>query len=296
MNKNSTVPILYVGGSYGTFVEWCLMYFSGKIEYFPFQENGNSHEYQGNMVSDINGWRNYSESDTILPVVRLHPKTQEFESITDNIDEVLKSVDRAILIYANDDLFLLTVNNKFEKIFPEGYLAHCEDFIKDRFPFWGAESLKDMAPWQIREFLSFYIRPQHMAESGILELQEYHNPRLLKVNINDLIKNFRKTIENLLQYCGLPANRDNFEQVYCKWIALQRHIDKDRITNNIIKHVVDDKELDWSGVNLTIIDEAYIQWALRSLHSLDIKCYNLNVFPTNTSDLRKLLVNVDKTI
>lgn len=291
-NKRTTVPIIYSGGSYGTFVEWCLMYFSGQIDSLPFRSNGNSHEYKGNLLYDIHGWRNYLKSKDTYTVARLHPKIQEFESVVDNLDEILSSVDRAVLLYTNEDLFLLIINNKFEKIFAEGYLAHIEPTIKDKFPQWGATSLKDMQDWQLREFLSYYLWPQHLNESGLVELQSYHNPKLLKVNLKDLLADFRGTIENLLDYCGLPKVRDNFEEIYCKWIALQRHSTKDHIVHTIVEHVVNEQELDWSDLDLTIVDEAIIQWTLRSLHSLELTCYNLNVFPTNTKDLRKLLVNV----
>jgi hypothetical protein len=292
-SKRTTVPIVYSGGSYGTFVEWCLMYFSGQVDYLPFRSNGNSHEYKGNLLFDIHGWRKYLDSDDVYPVARLHPKILEHESVTENLNEILSAVDRAVFLYTNEDLFLLIINNKFEKIFQEGYMSHIEKSVLHKFSNWGVDSLKDMDVWQLREFLSYYMWPQHLSESGIDELRSFDHPGLLKVNVKDLIADFRGTIETLLEYCNLPKVCDNFEEIYCKWIALQRHSTKDHIVNTVVDYVVNDKEIDWSELELTIVDEAIIQWALRSLHSLEIKCYNLNVFPTNTNDLRKLLVNVE---
>jgi hypothetical protein len=66
----------------------------------------------------------------------------------------------------------------------------------------------------------------------------------------------------------------------------------DAIVNDIVNSVIDNTIMHWEHLNLTLVDESWIQMILRDSHGLDLQCYNLNAFPKNTSDLKKLLINV----
>ena len=99
--------------------------------------------------------------------------------------------------------------------------------------------------------------------------------------------NFKDTIISLLDYCQLDiVNLDKIEEVYQSWISYQYHYFKDRILNDIIESILNNTYYDWKQYKLTLVDEALIQYYLRQ-HNIEIKCYNLNSFPTNTDDLRK---------
>jgi len=104
--------------------------------------------------------------------------------------------------------------------------------------------------------------------------------------VDDLINNFEYTITNLIEKLELKLVRTNFSEVYESWISLQKHINKDKIISNIITAILDNNYYDWSDQNLTLVDEALIQFYLRQ-KKIDLNCYNLNVFPTNTNELKK---------
>jgi hypothetical protein len=88
----NTVPIIYNGGSYGTYLEWCLTSLCSEHPIQePFNHNGNSHEFRGNFVSGIQNWQQYLSTGTPHQLVRLHPKICKTESITDNLNEILNS-------------------------------------------------------------------------------------------------------------------------------------------------------------------------------------------------------------
>ena len=70
-----------------------------------------------------------------------------------------------------------------------------------------------------------------------------------------------------------------------------KYTQKDIIVDNIVNAIIAGTEYDWGEGKLSLIDESIVQMRLRDLHELDLKCYNLNVFPTNTTDLKKLLFN-----
>jgi hypothetical protein len=292
-NKQQTVPILFAGGAYGTFVEWCLQYFSGAIDSeLPFDTSGSSHRYRGNHLNDMPGWREYLVADTFYPIVRFHVKTLQEESFQSNLDEVISSVDQSILLYANVDLAVLQLNNRFEKVYANGWLEVHEQLFLDNLSGWGNRRLNQLARWELREFLSMYIWKQHLDETGLDTILTYNNPKLLKIDIGELFDNFESTIRHLLAYCKLPAIQSNFEEVHRAWVGAQVHKNKDRLVASIVNSVINNNIIDWSNENLTIVDESIVQMRLRDLHNLELKCYNLNEFPTSTQQLREFLIHV----
>ena len=286
--KSNTVPILFNAGNYGTFVEWCLGYFSGSLnDNKPFCNDGSSHSFAGNHLLNMQGWRDYLQSPTSHKLVRLHPKTYEDESLIASALEVLETADVAILMYNNYDSVLLHLNNKFEKI---GFLKKQEKFVLHNLEGWDHQSFADMQIWEVREFLSLYIYRQHLSEAEMDDVLAFEHPKLKKIDIRMLFDHFEVTIKQLLEVCQLPVIKNNFDEIYSQWISTQRHHQKDKIVSNIVNAVVNHEYLNWSP--LTVVDEAIVQMQLRDLHNLDLRCYNLNVFPTNTTDLQKLLIDV----
>ena len=292
-NSKDTIPIIYAGGTYGTFIEWCLNYFSGEqVIEDPFRLNGNSHGFRGNQLIDINGWRNYINSNQYFKFCRLHPKTIQTDSVIDNVEEILSNVQKAIVLYHDNSSNLLVINNKFEKIYQEGYLQQNKELYSNHFKNWNKSDLERMDLWEIREFLSFYIFKQHEAESENELISEYHNKKIKKINIKKLFDDFENTIKDLLLWSNLDLVKTNFNQINDVWINKQEHRHKNEIVKRIINSVLEGQHNDWSGQKLSIVDEAFIQMTLRDLHNLDLRCYNLNVFPTNTKDLKDLLFDV----
>lgn len=291
--KKTTIPILFSGGAYGSFLEWCLLYFSGQTNvHDPTGMNNNSHNFNGCHLIDMQGWRKYLNNSNFKQIVRFHYKTSKFESAIDNINEVLGSVDKAILIYCGMDNILFNINNKFDKIYKEGWLLHNQYKFRNDLIAWGKHNLQDMEKWELREFLSFYVQPQHLDETEVLNLQSFSSTALYKININDLLNNFETTICLALQWSNLKTERIDFDRVYNNWLPKQIHRNKDKLVGEIVQSVINESNFSWQPEQLTIVDEAFIQMKLRVLHKLELRCYNLNVFPTNTNELKKLLFNV----
>lgn len=294
MTGMNTIPILYNGGSYGTFLEWCLFYFAGyDIVSDPTGLNGNSHGYDGTQLVDIHGWETFVKNQKERPkFIRFHPKIKETESITETIEKLLLSAEKIILLYPDKDSLLLTINNKFEKIWPQGWLTKCSDMFRHNLIGWNASDLNDMKPWEIREFLSFFIITQHKSEVDFDVVTNFSHPQVKKIDIRNLFHNFETTIRSVLDWAGLEVERNNFDFVHKRWLSSQKHADKDFLANIIIKAVVENQQMDWSDANLTIADEAYIQMQLRDQYGLELMCFEMNIFPTNVSDLRnRLLLN-----
>ena len=60
------------------------------------------------------------------------------------------------------------------------------------------------------------------------------------------------------------------------------------LVNQILIAVIENQELEWQHTQLTITDEAMIQKKLRD-RNIELQCYNLDLFPTNTTQLSLLL-------
>lgn len=292
-SKKNTIPIIFQGGAYGTFVEWCLNYFSGEdVIRNPFKLHGNSHGFIGNHLKDINGWRNYLQTKKNFKFARLHGKTEKTDSIIEHIEEILLHAPKAIILYHDDSFNLLAINNKFNKIYQEGYLQHNKDKFNNPYVKWNKSDLEEMATWEIREFLSMNIFKQHEEEYENNLIAKYENKNIKKINIKNLFFNFENTIKDLLLWSESNLVKDNFKEIYEIWVNKQEHKNKDVIAKKIIESILEKKYYDWSNYNLSIIDEAFVQMTLRDLHKLDLRCYNLNVFPKNTKDLKELLFDV----
>jgi len=286
------IPIIFSSGAYGHFVRWCIMYFSGQVQGVPFLNDGSSHR-SGVEV----GLREHATNLRLF-----HPKgpgdNTQGQVLHQRLDAFVDTYSKGILLYGNYNRFLLIMNNKIEKIVPS-LQSWINDLVQQmpemagNLKEWQVENLSQMSPWQIREFLSYFIWTQHASECEIDTIVDYHDPRLIKIDVDQLINHFQPTVEQLLDFCGLTKTRDNFEEIYQAWYRLQKHINKDQLVDSIINSVINNVELTWADKNLSLIDEAVIQMKLRDQHQLDLQCYGLDQFPSNTGDLKKLLIELE---
>lgn len=156
---------------------------------------------------------------------------------------------------------------------------------------WGEHNIDDFDIWQLREFLSLFYVENMESESNCWKIIETNNPDILFIYIDSLRENFNDTILQISTYFNIEVTdikRNKLIEVYKIWKTLQKQIDKDLLCDKIVQSILLGKNFDWSNYQLSIIDEAWVQKKLRD-NNMDIKCYNLNVFPTNTETLREKL-------
>jgi hypothetical protein len=291
------VCIVFSGGSYGTFIEWCLNYFSD-LNFpteLPFTNLGNAHKFAGNQLLTIDNCMKYTKSLNDYPFVRFHPKTNKDEKILDHLKFVSEHFKKTIYMSPTKKTFAWSLNNKFEKIWGvEGWMRKNKDLIHNNVNRWGDfTSTEQMQPWQFREFLSFFIYDQHLDETemNLTPKITNHISNIHIITLDNLKQNFKQTILDLLDYCQIaPVRIETLSYIYASWLEKQYHIFKDDTISKIISSLLDNKFYSWHGINLTIVDEALIQHFLRQ-QGIEIRCYNLNTFPTNTDDLKKLYAN-----
>ena len=294
------ICITYGGGTYGTFLEWAMYRFSELykstdliVPDLPFNDNGNSHRFRGNMPQNheagsfFQSILPYMQSNKNHTIVRFHPKFREVDNLLDSLEYVSKNFKKVIHLTSTVDSVAWTINNKFEKTTIGSWLVYKQHLYQHDLKGWNKNRLADMEQWELREFLSFFNDPQHVYETQNNPLPE-RLTNIKIVPITELRDNLKDTLLAILDYCELaPANLDKFEEVRTGWIQRQYHCNKDSLIKQIVDSVMLDTKYDWKGEELTLVDEALVQYYLRE-NGLEIKCNNLNKFPSNSVALKKI--------
>ena len=267
---SNTMSIVYPSGACGSFILWAIFYFTGKIDL----------------------WNTEVKTDTTIDgvkIIRLHPKLSGNDSALENTKYIIDTSKKTLQLYTDYQNFALGINNKYEK---HNFSLRDEDFAVN-LNGWGVKSLADLEKWQIRELLSFYAWEQHQSETEIDSIKTLTDDKLLNVEIGLLHNSntFEQTIRSIMSHFNIPVVRQDFENIYNKWIALQHHHYKDELLEGIITNTLNSTYYDWSNKKITLIDEALLQYKLRNL-GFELKCFGLNDFPNNTTQLETLLEHV----
>lgn len=297
----NTLPILYNGGSYGTYLQWLLDNLC-HIQHLvrPFTEKGTSHAWHGQHLShlnDINGWRSYVQSSQNLTICRLHPKTSKTHDLAKNIEEILQSCHKTILLYPSRNHEIMCMNRYVTKPWDtdslfDGPLQSVEPrVLYDNWPITAGTSMNQLPRWIIREFLSFYLVPAWRDQVQWYLPDDWHHPRCLVIYTEDILYDPKVTLERIRDFCSLRFVRDieSLMPFHHEMLSLQTLLSEDRLLGAILESltVQDDKHFSWSPLSLT--SESWLQWALRQ-QGIELACDGLNDLPTNAENLKKYFV------
>ena len=239
--------------------------------------------------------------------------------VREDLEFLNQHFDKIIILHPTADSLLWLNNNTLDKCFitdtefeiaykPYGYT---KDFIKEAFikehnnkiketikkeldfntsEFWSKKTIDDLEYWELRELLSMYWfnRDKDFYSCWNLLSNEFSNN--LFVSIDNLKHNTPEVLEKISSFFDIQnCNNYEIQQISEHWDAVQKHKNKDIIINQIINSIISNELYDWEDVELSIIDEAYIQKKLKD-QNIEIKCYNLNKFPSNTKAFNNFLI------
>jgi len=291
-----TVPVIFHGGAYGTYVEWCLTTLcSDQPIQAPFTVLGNSHGFSGHHVArTCEEWTRYVESKKYHEFVRVEPKIYETQSAVEFLDQVMGSVDRALLLYPDPQSIVLNLNNVYYKTFEDFWQYYFESnpdgeqYVLQNWPVPVDTNINDIAVWIKREWLSLWFVPWW------LDMLEWYLPDRWKsdhcqlILLHDLLYNFESTMQRLVDFLQLKIQRPVQELVpYHKQnLQLQKYLGQDQICNAVVDCTLQSKYYEWAPLPLP--SEAWVQWRLRTL-GWEIQCDGLDTFPTNSVQLKELI-------
>lgn len=294
----TSIPVMFQGGSYGTYLLWVLqMLFSDEEFYDPQQKNGNSHNLK-NVVEisiDIDKWLNDPTccANTSL-FLKVHPKVLEQHSLFENVNKLTDYYGKSILLYPNKSTYLLHCNNYIYKIWDniwEGPLSYINlDNLYDNFPVPRNTNIKDVPNWIIREWLSYNFFDSMNSQIEWFLPDRLTTKNCLVLYIDELLYNLDNTVNRIQNFVNIPLVKpvEFVHSFHSENISRQRYLTQDTIAANIIKSILNKTNYTWNQQDLTIITESWIQREIRN-QGYDFKCNELNNFPTSTNELIKLL-------
>jgi hypothetical protein len=146
-----------------------------------------------------------------------------------------------------------------------------------------------MQNWEFREWFSLFYT-QWVQEW--INAKQYINPNWYTVSVTDILNHTHETFLKMVKHFG-TLDEAEFDEFIKYWRSKQQYlIDERDILDKIVDSVISQTPYTWKDLNL--ISEAMIQKKLRD-QGYEIKCYNLNKFPTNSEDLFVLLEKNETT-
>jgi hypothetical protein len=289
--KKDTIVIAYPAGCYGTYVNWIVDQLRG-VEYSknPFTSRGSSHNLKGPAdhgyhVNRMDGWDEYADSDYVLDVVRVHPKTQASEDINRSLQQIASQAEKVIYIEPTEDTLLHSLNNQFYKTAQDPWEKRFAPLFDNEkiFNQWGIVLGNPVPTWVQREYLSYYLPPMFLdqIEYGV----DHSSDDWLVITVDNLLLSINQTVNELGEYLGLNS-KINIAPAHMYNVGLQKFLGIDFLANFIVDSTIDALDFNWT--EQTLISEAWIQWKLRQLGH-EIKCDGLDNFPTNSLQLADLL-------
>lgn len=297
----NTFLIVYAAGAYGTFLDWCIHWFSGTIDEanLPFTSNGSAHHWRGYATSDITHeldktidyFLNLNDEPLTIRTHMMFKNAwrKNHEQQIKKIQEYKLNFRKLILVNNSPKYHLLLLHNTLTKIRSTNYESMISNIVREYKIKTDFGSTELIPRWQLREIISFWhTNWQHYLSGAYQPIVE---PGIINISPDDLLHDFEDCLCNLFDQLELHMTRkDQLTKIKTQWLSLQKFKDLDQQLNTVVSAIVNNDELDFTNYTTNIFDEAFIQWKLREFHKLDLLCYNLDTFPTNTLELTKLLV------
>ena len=292
------IAIAFNGGAYGTYLEWVLTTLTTDIPIqTPFTSVGNSHNFAGNHAGNIGSdvWNTFLNNKKSGSIVRLHPKRLQDEKVSTNLNLIIDSVEYGIYLYPDRNSVLLNVNNFYSKIWENWWKQRLSDTVFynnlfDNFPVSKDTSISNIPVWIKREILSFNLMPSWFDQVEWYHPATWTHSRCQLILVNELLYDFKNTILKLQKFCNLNFKKsvDDIIPYHIKMLSLQKWTTQDQLCKKIIDSITSNQVFDWSDQELPLPSQSWIQWQLRNL-GYEIQCHGLDIFPTNTTQLRNLL-------
>ena len=118
----------------------------------------------------------------------------------------------------------------------------------------------------------------------------WRNNKCCTVFVNDLLHDFKNTLQTIGKHCNLHYLRsiDELLEYHSKNLSLQKNLTQDQLCKNIVETTINDSMFDWTGQEIPLPSQSWIQWRLRNL-GWELACDGLDTWPTNSVQLKKLL-------
>jgi|688.fasta_scaffold495693_1 Ni,Fe-hydrogenase maturation factor len=281
------IHILFPPGGFGSTLEYAIRRFTKEFETINaivsptgsmHTYNKENHPYKINLFDKNQLTKITGISTPVYPCLDASAETtiKKFIELITSTDKVIFIEIKDIKAYERNFLF------HFNKI---DYFNICQIQYKQ----WNKQyqSVNDMHHWELREALSLThsdISAQ-MLSAGRLKQSNW-----LTITTDQILFDFVNTFKKIINYLELTLENNNneLEEFYQYWYNKQQYvIDYQTTVDLIVEKITAEEKYSYDQLNL--VQESLIQFRLRLLGK-ELKCYRLDIFPTNTLDFKNIIV------
>lgn len=295
------INIFFVPGMFGTSLEYMLRNFT--YEFTPVLgevlDDGSMHSFWKECHVYTKDTFKQRYNDKVEIVTSTFPWSDtKLKDIIKNWPETIK--DSKNIFVKADSLYEAEINLLFQyyKIANGNFLqrgiqvfcGHTDNL--ENVSKWNSNYThwSQFEPWELREWFSLFY------ESWVSEWIDIENDiksvdNKLILNNNNILKNLDLEFKKIVNHCKLSIKEDDkYHKFLTDWTSKQQYILTEfYLLDEIINNTISNEHLIWNKLNF--VSESILQRRLRQ-QGYEIKCYNLNEFPTNSKQLYKLLEKI----
>lgn len=163
----------------------------------------------------------------------------------------------------------------FEELFGGGVI---EEKVRDNYGI-EVEKFDDIPRWTLREITSYCIPDLTNDLTQPFKIDGLH------VSATEIITNFNSVLDQVASYLGLDSIQPNAD-ICNDYLQKQVFFNSQQRCKEWVEQVINRQQAD--APILTLFEESYIQHLLRE-KGFELQCSGLDQFPSNTTDLRKVI-------
>jgi len=303
--------IAFAGGAYGNYFLWVLYtLLSDSPIQLPFLKSTSHGKSYIDPQLIENGTIKFGNiglddiSDNAVKLSTIHPIGARDRSATDfnvEIEKISEIVDKVLIPYFDHSTYLLGVNNWVNKVGvweddqdrkweQNGSLNGLDlDNIRKG---WNIEfdNPSDVPKYILREYFSFCLFDSWESANGWFSPGTFKKENCKFIFISNFFYKFLDTLEEIQQFLDVEWKKDPTELLpyHNTNISRQEYLGQDVLAKNILDSLITQQYFSWKAEDITLYTEAYIQMMLRK-QNIQLKCHNLNDFPTSTKELFELI-------
>lgn len=285
------IHILFVSGAFGSMIEWGLRNYS--TEYAPVDadmlDDGSMHTFD-KMYHPLHR----TELEQIPNLDKNTITTVIYPMRDFHAEEIINFINQQ-----NDPVIFVSIPDidAAEKIMLMSYykialgLSHTIGMFggnnQHNLIRWNSSYThwSQMKPWELRESLSLFY---YEWVQEWIDAKDHVDSNWYVINPICLTGDYSNIIKESIIHCGLTyRSRPDLDLTISAWCSKQQEIFQQHETiKQIVENTINNIPMVWDP--LDIISESFIQRRLRT-QGYDIKCYNLDQFPRDSSTLHGLL-------
>lgn len=274
------IKVCYPPGCYGHYLTRSIYSYTNlrieKYKNFEFDKSGSSHAHRKNKKSRLK--IRYGHLDL--------PDKITFDNNDDTVT-ILPCVDHRIDYY----------NNQFDKHAKKALIKYItlqlpnKEIAQKLNQGWGYKGKfgNDTPIWILREFISLWIVDCMNDGYSVDNYKNVHSK--IQITTQDIFLNFQTVLHKICKELNLSINIDNelITENHTKFLSLQKYHNSQLRCQQWVDDIIVEKHS--SNPCQTIFDESYVQHLLRA-SGFELQCDGLNILPTNSADMKKLIYKI----